>query len=660
MLLLLLSTFDVNAQTDSLIEQSPGYLPPDSLSTCYGVKAKAGFAVRYDQFAQVFFRTEIPSFTTNFIVSSTVNPSLSFDVDTLYYGEGQPAELLFKLNQVNLNELFFLSAENACGDTLTIGEVSTSPSNTSTVSVSHELFFALERESGDTSLYEVLERDSSVIFEEKLSFIQKYFFNDSLFAPTTTIGGIIDTLPINHSGVLPCYCKVIKGRPILEPFELKGWEYFGSTSGPPYIKKHSPYVLMHDEVVEHGDWKTNQSLLHTGPAKYINNWSEGKCTGSKYAEVGTGPEYTSPYYTSLLFNWSCSSGPYGEWCDDNDDLCEKQVNYSVKYDTRLQAKTRLLSTTLCGGNGTRARAEDYAALVLKDDQGNFEVLEVGRAGVVSTASKSYSKDWYITIVDFSAQILRIALGDQFAWADLIEPTAELIDGMINTSYVEKDGADHIDQAFGLINNNTGTFTLKPNIVTELMLISSGTTEVPGYTGWKSYGRINSNFRLAAGVPAGIANAPSEYCCSDGFSTWSLGSIDGAPTNYPSLFNSVDAFLYTLGLPYDGTDLGSMESSFNCPTGGPGEVSSESRGTSEEIQRLNNRALDYYQLFDVNGRLVNESTNYKMVNENMISIRKPRNPGMYFIVAHLTDGSFLTSKAFVSSNHPINEIYVTFK
>jgi len=228
---MLLSSFDVTGQNDSLSQEDlEPLIPLDTFDNCYGVKAKTGFAVRYDQYAQVFFRTEVPSYNTNFVISSNVNPSLNFDIDTLHYGETESAELILKVDQAALDKVFQLTVVNSCGDPLLLKQVSTAPSNTSSVMVSHDLFYALERKIGDTSLYQVLENDSSVIFEEKLSFVQKYFFDDSLFSLTSMGTGLLDTLPVNHSGVLPCYCKMINGEPLLEPF-VKDLEIHGSYKG---------------------------------------------------------------------------------------------------------------------------------------------------------------------------------------------------------------------------------------------------------------------------------------------------------------------------------------------------------------------------------------------------------------------------------------------
>jgi len=655
MLLLLIFSFDVDAHNDSFSQDTlDPLIPLDTFETCYSVKAKTGFAVRYNQFAQVFFRAEIPSYNTNFIISSNVNPSLNFDIDTLHYGENEPDELLLKINQANLNEAFQLSTINSCGDTLFLREVSTSPSNTSSVTVSHDLFYALERKSGDTSLYQVLENDNAVIFEEKLSFVQKYFFNDSLFAPTSIDTGLLDTLPVNHSGVLPCYCKMITGEPILEPFEW-GEEFYGS-----YKRHHFPYVLMQNEQTQYDDWSTIQSYLNTGPAKYINNHNQGKCTGSKYSYLGTDDGNNSPNFTSLQIYWACVQGPYGEWCGDEDDQCEKVAYYSVKYDTRLQAFTQLRNVSwFCGTNkGARSRAEDYAALILKDSDGNFEVLEADRAGVASEANKSYSTDWFLNTLEFTVAVLRIALGDQSAWIDLVDPTVEFIEGLITTDFVTKDGAEDQDLHFGLINNNTGSFTLKPNVLTELMLISAGITESAGYTGWKATSRINSNYRLAVAVPGGVANAPSEYCCSDGFSAWSLATIFGAPVNYPPLFNSVNAFFATLNLAYNQNDLGSATTLFNCPN--PNETESESRGEIQTQDNSTTASIGYYQVFDLSGRLIFSDSNFRKISDRVISVQKPKHSGMYIAVAHLSDGSFVSSKFFVASNHHKNEIYVSFK
>lgn len=625
------------------------------------MKAKTGFVVRYDQFAQVYFRTEVPSYSANLMITSSINPNLSFTVDTINYGENDHPELLLTVDQADLDEVFQLWAENSCGDTLLIDDVSSSATISSTVSVSQKLFFVLGDNDGYLDFYDLLENDSSILYEEKLSFVQKYFFDDSLFTGgSTSIGGILDTLPVNHDRLLPCYCKQIQGRPILEPFN-NGIELFPNPGGSAYERYHFPYVLLDNEENTRSDWGTIHSMAHIGPARYINNYSTGVCTGSKFSILGTGEgaDFASPTVTSLLFNWSCTSGPFGEWCNDSDDLCEKQVNYSVKYDTRLMANTELRwASVFCGTNkGSRARAEEYAALVLKDDEGNFEILEVDRAGVASEESISYSEDWFLTILDFASSVVRIAVGDQTGWVDLIEPTAEFIESLITNSYVDKDGGENLDLPYTLLNNNTGTFQIKPNSLTELMLISSGITETGGYTGWKANSRIQSNYRLAAGVSAGVADAPSEYCCSDGFSTWSLASMREAPVNYLSLFNSVDAFLFTLGHQYNRNDLGYAISDFNCPTSTDGV---DTRGGFDSNNELNDRTIDYYQLFDLNGKLVHESSNYDKISNGVIKIQKPEHPGMFIIVAHVTDGSFITSKVFVSESHPSNEVYVNFK
>jgi len=643
-----------SAQFDSLTIDP--LLPLDTFDVCDGVHAKASFTVRYDQFAQVYFRTEIPEYEMSFFISSSNNPNLSFAVDTLSFLESEDPELLLTVNQAGLNEVFQLWAQNDCGDTLLLADVSSSKSNSSSVPVSNKLFYTLGDIDGYLNFYDLLENDSSVLFEEKLSFVQKYFFDDSAFSSgSISTGGILDTLPVNHDRLLPCYCKLIKGKPLKEPFTNGDPEFYGSS----FVRYNFPYVLKNNEETVFSKWGTIHSMAHIGPARYINNYSTGVCTGSKYSILGTGDELTSPTITSLLFNWSFSSGPYGEWCDDSDDLCEKQVNYSVKYDTRLQAVTQLRwASWFCGTNkASRARAEEYAALILKDDNGRFEVLEVNRAGVASEESTTYSDEWFLTVLEFAGTIVRVAAGDSTGVLDLIESTAELIENIITNDYVEKDGAENKDLPFTLLNNNTGTFQIKPNSLTELMLVSSGLTATGGALAWKSNSRIESNYRLAAGINGGVADAPSEYCCSDGFSTWSLASMREAPVNYLALFNSVDAFLFTLGHQYDGNDLGSAVSYFNCPT--PTDESA-ARGIFDSTNELNGRTIDYYQLFDVNGRLVDESNYYININENAIMINKPEYSGMFFIVAHVTDGSFITSKFFVSKNQPTNEVYVNFK
>ena len=129
-------------------------------------------------------------------------------------------------------------------------------------------------------------------------------------------------------------------------------------------------------------------------------------------------------------------------------------------------------------------------------------------------------------------------------------------------------------------------------------------------------------------------------------------------NYPPLFNSVNSFFATLNLAYDQNDLGSATTLFNCPD--PNETELESRGS---IQRGNNSvdaSIDFYQVYDLSGRLIFSDSNFRKIDERIISVQKPRHPGMYVAVAHLSDGSFVSSKFFITSNHHKNEIYVSFE
>lgn len=50
----------------------------------------------------------------------------------------------------------------------------------------------------------------------------------------------------------------------------------------------------------------------------------------------------------------------------------------------------------------------------------------------------------------------------------------------------------------------------------------------------------------------------------------------------------------------------------------------------------------------------------MVKKNGVSVRKLVKPDMSLEGAHLSDGSFVSSKFFVTSNHHKNEIYVSFE
>lgn len=50
----------------------------------------------------------------------------------------------------------------------------------------------------------------------------------------------------------------------------------------------------------------------------------------------------------------------------------------------------------------------------------------------------------------------------------------------------------------------------------------------------------------------------------------------------------------------------------------------------------------------------------MVKKNGVSVRKLVKSDMYLAVAHLSDGSFISSKFFVTSSHHKNEIFVSFE
>jgi len=658
---LFLSSF-LSAQQDSFELHD---LLPDSLyietDTCENVSTRSSFSIRYSSHAEIYFIVELSDYSPVFSIHSNSAASSSvanITIDTISQ-ETSPSELVISVNNVLLDQGYFLLSQNTCNFLDTIGFVSTSAMETSTLVLSEALMELLGKEHHSyLNTYELLENDTTILHEEKLSFVQKYFFDDSLFTPSVFTGLNPGEFPSNPSLVTEeCECKLLSSQVVVKP----GRTYRTTVNQP--TGEVGFQRLKKGWTDFNNDAEYYHHLEHKGATRYIQNYSRGRRTGNKsidlqYGGVVQNDNYipSTPAVSRLLFNWYCVRGEFGslESCLEG---CEKLVHYEAEYISRFISRVGLPNCFLCGSKKAKARIEEYSALVLDDAKGKFEIVAANRFGVASEASTTYNREWFIDYFGFTLSLAAAFIGEATDLPQLIENISERLEDIISNPIILRNGENPQDATFGFF-DKVGSFSLKPNTFTRLGIYSSAYSQVSGSTSWYSEAIALGASRINTFIYPGIAEAENEYCCSDGLGSWVMSAYANSPLDRSNLVSSTSAFYNAFFnfIPYNFTGWGIMESPFACPSDDPSEFN---RGVYNNSQ-VDNRIPISYQLFDINGRQVGESQKIQLLKNNTISIRKPKYSGLYFVLLFFDDGSYKTIKTFSHNSRPQNTIYVSIK
>lgn len=661
---LFLSSF-LFAQQDSIELED---FPPDSLyietDTCDNFSTQSSFSIRHSTHAEIYFRVDISDYSPVFSIHSSSSPSSSvanITVDTIFEGHST-SELVISATNVLLDQEYLLLSQNTCNFLDTIGFVSTSAQETSTLVLSESLMELLGKEHSYLNTYDLLEHDTTVIYEEKLSFVQKYFFDDSIFTPSVFTGVNPGEFPTNPSLVTDeCECKFLTGEIIAKPGRKYRVTFEPPTGEVGFQRLKKEWTWFEDN--EKSEYFHH--LEHKGATRYLQNFSRGRRTGSKSTDLQFGGGIvngnyvpSSPSVSRLIFNWYCVKGQYGslESCLEG---CEKLVHYEAEYMSRLITRVGLPSCFLCGNKGAKAQVEEFSALVLDDAKGKLEILAANRFGAASEASFTFNREWFVDYIGFAGAVVLAAVGQENVdIPELLEIIVERLGDLITNPIVYKDGANPQDKSCGFY-DKVGSFSLKPNTFTRLSIYSSAHSRVSGYTSWYSEAIALGASRLNAFIYPGIGEASSEYCCSDGLGSWVMSAYDNSPLERSNLVSSTSAFYNAFFnfIPYNFTTWGIMNSPFACPS--PDDPEEFNRGVYNDSQ-FDNKTPVRYQLFDINGRQVGETRKVHLVKSNTISIRKPEYSGLYFVLLFFDDGSYKTIKTFSHHSQPQNTIYVPIK
>jgi hypothetical protein len=538
---ILLLSFNAKSQTeqDSIIIP---LLMETEIKDCKTPILTTTSIVRYENDADLYVAFEGSEQEISFILTSSEGREL---------GKYDTQNLALVIEKLPLNQTMQIKVSNQCDEEIIIKEINTLPKESSTIDISKNLFDELKNFVGQEEKIKTFDfiKDNKNINEiEKLSFIQEYFYDNEPLQREEHI----ETPPSSTEG---CNCKVIRHN---QSFSIGG----GSNS--PVADNSFSQV-----------WDKNSrawgATSYVGAAKYMQLWSYGKRIHSRGATIGFNGQTKSALFHTLEYNWFCtgSAGYPSTECGDN---CEKDINYTARYDTQLTTQVDLPSCFMCGDKGTVATAEDAAILVIGDHKGKVDILDGGQAMAQSNYSKINNPDFAIAIGAIALDVVIGAvafcvpgLGPALL-PSLIADVTPKIKTAIKTpaKFISGNGGTK-DEPSTLINQK-GIYPLKPNTPTYFRLYSFGNLNVNGFTSWNNTARIVSDGNIAGAIWGGTPKDPA--CCSDQLGNWVATSISGAPMNLQGIKQDISNFMNLQNIPYNQTEAGFYVKSNNCKSKKP--------------------------------------------------------------------------------------------
>lgn len=578
---------------------------------CEQLDLRTASVIRHENFAKCYL--EIAK--TDLLADANLE---IFRNDAYFKTVNLHGETSFLLENLQLNANYTVQYNNSCDEKSILANFYTGrDEKPEGLTVSHQLFKAMEEftKMDFLSLSEYLESESQLNYYEKLSFWQDIAFKDAPFGDNLPFGEYPQPNEVHGSGS-ECACMLLLTLPQFSPgirIDIDPWVDIPTPDG--FVPVYSGSIGAHTTPYSFQYWTDNPDkggylpiLQGKGAARRQMNIARGRKMHTRLAELSVGDDGSqSPYYAQISIMWFC----FGNGFHFADCGCKKDINYTAKYNTRLNSKMELPSCWLCGSKKGMSKAEDWSVLTLATQAGDVSVLAAGRGVVDSECEQTWNTDFFKQVVDIAADIAVVLVGAAsgtggVSWTTQIPNIADGINGLLETPIQNVTGCSQKEAVAALINKK-GIINLVPNLGHYLTLYSMGNTHVQGTTSWEGSSLIRSEFNLAVAIPWGYTGNQSEDCCSHGLSSWVIADVPAltltmgtstvtitgdSPTNIEALKDDIETWLTLHLLGYNNTEYGALVK-LSCGYGGKWDDHNQSMGDN----------FVPYQVFDMTGKSV---------------------------------------------------------
>jgi hypothetical protein len=630
--LLLLQTANLSAQSTVDSTDESGFVLPElpKQKICFSPTSIAQSVVFYKKTASAYIELAGSVVAIDVLLTKVgSSKSLSLSVTN-------QAILLKNLEQ---NSNYIVTAKNSCDEVVELAKLSTTITKGGEILVSNKLFNAISAWQVNPlgrKLSSYIKELPTVSAHEKLSFIQQYFDKEPIAEEDADIEQNLASIGGANTTSMACACKVVlvNSTQIVIPFD--GVYSDGSTV---------PRVTALNGWTVDG----NSSFWHVtstrGAAKYQQLRQEGKREHSREAFLQNAKDATSSIFGQLQYSLVCADG----FELPKDCGCEKILDVSYRYDTKLRASSTINSCFLCGSKGSNSSAEDWAVAVVYDEVNNAStVLGASKAFVISECSKTVNKDWWLNIVDIAGTIgkgilLRNNIDTNTLKAtNLVTDLTTQIKSLITTPYFSKVGCTSGEKSGNLLDGQR-RLALLPNQPLRVNLFSFSNLSVSGFTSWSNITEILSDYHLA-GVVRNSLKEPAVECCTDKFANWVLGYVPGSPLEAPSLKQTIGSFFKnwaSWNAPIDQwtgvvtlpADIGSLTNP-SCTVKFTGDT------PTDQFQIVNQNGNFYlkgnkdgqpynYSILDISGRVI-KTGNGNSEMEKVLEQNSNQTSGVYLI------------------------------
>lgn len=379
--------------------------------------------------------------------------------------------------------------------------------------------------------------DVDIDLYEKLSFIQKYAFDNEAFSDGGSSTNLTDWYPSRFSSldedsclpewVTDCRCQVISdGSNHARPGKVDG---INGVVIPKVVQK----------IARNKGKKTFIDRYEAGAAKFIA-LRQDDSGGMDYemSSSGKGNDTTAATaaVSEIQFFLGCLSRDEGRGINTNlpeECDCERPLHVSYDYTTHLLAMGEKKG---CPWNkGAAAQAEDMAIIVALDMKtGQLTPLDAGKYMVSRRCDSAWNPDWWIALLDVGGSVLKYYVGALDTTVNFI-PTSGAIDTfisalqtLIGTPFANQSGSCGSSDGYQTLVHGTNHLTLVPNHPIRIDMFSSYYVRTRGYGCWRAKAGIASDYYLLGVVES---EETEDYeCCAEKFATYIVGSqqFDSAP------------------------------------------------------------------------------------------------------------------------------------
>ncbi len=626
-----------SAQSQSILDSLYCYSP--AKQECEQLDLRTVAVVRYESFAKCYLeitRTDLlPNTDLEIFKNGVYLKTVNTDQETSFLLENLP-----------LNANYAIKYANSCGEETILTNFYTGKNHSMEgLTISHQLFDVMEEftKMEIFSLSEYLESESKLNYYEKLSFWQDIAFKDASFSDNLPFGEYPQPDMAASSGS-DCKCMLLLTLPSFSPGIKNPLESVDIPTPDGFVPVYSGSIegeTLIDFVTQ--NWTDDPDkggfshiLQGRGAARRQYNFAMGRKLHTRLTELSVGgDDDQSTFYSQISIMWFC----FGNLFHFADCGCKKDINYTAKYNTRLNTKMELPSCFWCGSKKGMSKAEDWSVLTLTTQTGDMSVLAAGRGVVDSECEQVWNADFFKQVVDIAADVAVALVGGSSGtdWASQIPDIADGINGLLETPIQNVTGCSNKDVSAALIDKK-GIISLTPNLGHYLTLYSMGNTHVQGTTSWEGNSYIRSDFNLAVAVPWGYVGDQSEDCCSHGLSSWVIANVppltlditsppvtiaNDSPANIEALKDDIETWLTLHLLGYNNTEYGALIK-LSCGYSNKWE--------NNDALNLNiNDAPLPYQVFDMMGKSVASGTSLLAdmhTHEFMNNLALPK--GIYLI------------------------------